>query len=60
MVLLLSSILFLLAPLLLILVPSNIIIDFIAVTMIEGSISPLIAKSKPKQISPHNNITIQI
>ena len=51
---------FLLAPLLSILVPSNIIIDFIAVTMIEDSISPLTAKSKPKKISPHNNITIQI
>ena len=30
--------------------PSSIIIDFIAaVTMIEGSISPLTAKSKPKK-----------
>ena len=51
---------FLLAPLLSILVPSNIIIDFVAVTMIEDSISPLTAKSKPKKISPHNKITIQI
>ena len=58
-VLLLSSILLLLALLLLILVPSD-IIDVITVTMIEDSVSPLPAKSEPKQISPHNNITILI
>ena len=59
MVLLLSSIFLLLAPLSLILVPSNIVIDVITVTMIEDSISPFSVKSKPKQISLHNSITIQ-
>ena len=39
--------------------PSD-IIDVITVTIIEDSISPLPAKSEPKQISPHNNITILI
>ena len=59
MVLLLSSIFLLLAPLSLILVPSNIVIDVITVIMIEDSISPFSVKSKPKQVSFHNSITIQ-
>ena len=59
MVLLLSSIFLLLAPLSFLLVPSNIVIDVITVTMKEDSISPFSVKSKPKQVSLHNSITIQ-